>query len=106
MNNPHSIPITDRKIRFALVGCGRISKTHINAIEAHGEHAELVNVCDTDSVALAKAVNVTTVSGHARVDDLLEKTTADCVILATPSGLHPNQAIRVAGHASLGLGRA
>lgn len=31
----HSIrpPITDRKIRFALAGCGRIAASHFNAIE-------------------------------------------------------------------------
>ncbi|MDJ0938902.1 MAG: Gfo/Idh/MocA family oxidoreductase [Woeseiaceae bacterium] len=94
--NPPNIPITDRKVRFALVGCGRISTNHINAIEAHGEHAELVDVCDTDPEALAKAVKATGVNGHARLDHLLDDSTADCVILATPSGLHPNQAIRVA----------
>ncbi len=96
MNNPHFTPITDRKVRFALVGCGRIAKNHINAIEAHAEHAELVDVCDINAEVLTNAAEATGAKGHARLDELLEKTTADCVILATPSGLHPNQAIRVA----------
>ncbi len=29
----HSPPITDRKIRFALVGCGRIAQNHFAAME-------------------------------------------------------------------------
>lgn len=40
-------PITDRRIRIALVGCGRISRNHIKAIAAHHERAELVAICDT-----------------------------------------------------------
>lgn len=89
--------ITDRKIRFALVGCGRISKNHFDSISQHAEHAELVDVCDTDPGALQKAVHSTGVSGHSSLAALLQKTTADCVILATPSGIHPQQAIEVAG---------
>ena len=34
-----SQPITDRKIRFAIVGCGRISKNHIASIREHVQDA-------------------------------------------------------------------
>ena len=34
--------ITDRKIRFALVGCGRISENHFNSIKEQQENAEVV----------------------------------------------------------------
>ena len=47
-------PIVDRKIRFALVGCGRIAQNHIEAIRQHAERAELVAVCDIDPAALAR----------------------------------------------------
>jgi DNA-nicking Smr family endonuclease len=40
-------PITDRPIRIALVGCGRISANHIKAIAAHHDRAELIAICDT-----------------------------------------------------------
>ena len=33
--------INDRKIKIALVGCGRISRNHIKAIALHHERAEL-----------------------------------------------------------------
>ena len=40
-------PITDRRIRFALVGCGRIAANHFARHRAtHAERAELVDVCD------------------------------------------------------------
>ncbi len=90
-------PITDRKIRVALIGCGRIAANHFNAIEQHAENLELVDVCDVDSQALAQAVERTKATGHTNLTDLLKTTTADLVILTTPSGLHSRQAIQIAG---------
>lgn len=89
-------PVTDRKVRFALVGAGRIANNHFGAMEQHAEHCELVDVCDNNPEALRAAVQRTGAKGHARLEDLLASTTADCVILTTPSGLHPKQAIAVA----------
>ena len=90
------LPILDRVIRFALVGCGRIADHHFAAIEKHGDRAGIVDVCDTDPQALAKAVLKTGARGHASFADLLRETQADIVVLATPSGLHPEQAIEAA----------
>lgn len=93
----HNYPnINGRKIRLALVGCGRIAANHLDAIEQHAEHLELVDVCDVSPVALERAVARTGARGHRRLDDLLAVTDADLVILATPSGLHPNQTVEVA----------
>ncbi|MBB4846200.1 UDP-N-acetyl-2-amino-2-deoxyglucuronate dehydrogenase [Paucibacter oligotrophus] len=91
-----NLPILDRPIRFALVGCGRIAKNHIEAIAAHGARARLVAVCDTRPEALAAAVVATGAAGFASLDALLAGTDADVVVLATPSGLHPQQAMQVA----------
>lgn len=90
-------PITDRKIRVALIGCGRIAANHFNAIEKHADNLELVDVCDVDAEALAQAVERTKAIGHSNLTDLLKTTTADLVILTTPSGLHSRQAIQIAG---------
>lgn len=89
-------PITDRKIRFALVGCGRISKNHIGAISQHSDRAELVEVCDTNPASLQAAVEATGTQGYSSLTEMLKKGSADAVILATPSDLHPWQAIEVA----------
>ncbi|MCA0242465.1 MAG: Gfo/Idh/MocA family oxidoreductase [Proteobacteria bacterium] len=89
-------PITDRPIRFALVGCGRISANHIEALRQHAGRAELVAVCDNRPEALAAAVARTGAAGFASLDALLAGSDADVVVLATPSGLHPRQAMRAA----------
>ena len=88
--------VSGRKIRFALVGCGRISKNHFDSIKQHGDRAELVDVCDIDPQALAAAVKETGATGHATLTAMLQTTTADCVIVTTPSGLHPRQTIEIA----------
>jgi UDP-N-acetyl-2-amino-2-deoxyglucuronate dehydrogenase len=89
-------PITGRKLRLALVGCGRIAANHFGAMEGHSDHVELVDVCDVDHVALKAAVERTGAKGHSQLADMLKTTTADLVVLTTPSGLHPQQAIDVA----------
>lgn len=89
-------PITERKIRFALVGCGRISKNHIGAIAQHADRAELTEVCDTREQALAATVEATGAQGYSSLPDLLERGSADAVVLATPSGMHPMQAVEAA----------
>jgi UDP-N-acetyl-2-amino-2-deoxyglucuronate dehydrogenase len=88
--------INDRKIRLALVGCGRISVNHFDAIEKHADSVELVDVCDINTAALDRAVTRTNAAGYRNLTEMLKATTADLVILTTPSGLHPEQAIQVA----------
>lgn len=89
-------PIKDRRIRFALVGCGRIAANHMDAIERHAARCVLTDVCDVDPTALESAVARTGARGHRSLTELLQSSEADCVILATPSGLHPQQAIETA----------
>jgi UDP-N-acetyl-2-amino-2-deoxyglucuronate dehydrogenase len=89
-------PITDRRIRFALVGCGRIARNHMEALQKHAVRAELVGVCDVDPGALADAVRITGAPGYPDLGAVLAGTDADVVILATPSGLHPEQAFQIA----------
>jgi UDP-N-acetyl-2-amino-2-deoxyglucuronate dehydrogenase len=89
-------PITDRKLRIALVGCGRIAANHFGAMEGHGDNIDLVDVCDIDPVALKAAIERTGAKGHINLADMLKTTTADLVVLTTPSGLHPQQTIDVA----------
>jgi UDP-N-acetyl-2-amino-2-deoxyglucuronate dehydrogenase len=91
-----SYPIVDRPIRFAVVGCGRIAKNHFDALAKHRPAAEVVAVCDVDPVALAAAVKTTGAVGYASLTELLAHSDADIVVLATPSGLHPLQAMEAA----------
>lgn len=89
-------PVTDRKIRFALVGCGRIAQNHFAALKQHADRAELVSVCDIDPKSLEAAFKATGAKPFSSLNGLLADTSADIVVLATPSGLHPGQTIDVA----------
>ncbi len=89
-------PITNRKIRFAVVGCGRIATNHFNAIKEHSGDSELVGICDVDKHALSRAATETGAHPYPTLETLLQDTDADVVVLTTPSGLHPSQVIEVA----------
>jgi UDP-N-acetyl-2-amino-2-deoxyglucuronate dehydrogenase len=75
--------------RFALVGCGRICKKHIDAIEAIPD-AQLVAVCDIDPKA-AKAASEAAggVPYFENYDEMLSNVDTDIVNILTPSGDHP-----------------
>lgn len=88
--------ITGRKIKWALVGCGRIADKHFEALEKHSDNIELVAVCDIDAEALKKAEERTGAKGYQDYSEMLESSGADVVTIATPSGLHPAQTIEAA----------
>jgi UDP-N-acetyl-2-amino-2-deoxyglucuronate dehydrogenase len=96
----HRLPVRDRPIRFALAGCGRIAANHFDSIALHAERAELAAVCDNDPAALSGATQRTGARGFSTYAAMLEAMAgdglADIVVLATPSGLHPQQAIDAA----------
>ena len=89
-------PISDRKIRFALVGCGRIAQSHFNAIKQYKDLVEIVGVCDINPHSLASAVKTTGATPYSSLSEMLIKSNADAYILTAPSGLHSNQAIEIA----------
>ena len=84
------------KIRFAVVGCGRIADNHFAALRQHAARAELVAVCDNRPAVLAEVAAKHGVPGFASLDALLAGNDAEVVVLATPSGLHSRQAVKVA----------
>lgn len=92
--HPH---IQSRKIRIAIVGCGRIAENHFAAIAKHSADFEVVAICDTDPTALEKARHTHAVhAAYTSLTTLLQNETLDMVALCTPSGMHPAQAIEAA----------
>jgi UDP-N-acetyl-2-amino-2-deoxyglucuronate dehydrogenase len=89
-------PIVGRKIKFAVIGCGRIAERHFDALAAHAANAQLIGVCDVDRRVLAAAVEKSGAPGFPSLGELLAQTEPDVVVLATPSGLHPAQTIEAA----------
>jgi UDP-N-acetyl-2-amino-2-deoxyglucuronate dehydrogenase len=99
--NPQRTAVSGRPVRFAIVGCGRIAQNHIESIKTHADRAEIAAVCDVQPDALAQAVTKTGAEGFSSLSALLAAHESgacpvDCVVLTTPSGLHPRQAIEVA----------
>lgn len=92
-----SLPIVrERKIRVGLVGCGRISKSHFASFEKLSADIELAAVCDIDNAVLEIHSNSYGVPGFSQMADMLQNVTLDVVVLCTPSGLHPEQAVLAA----------
>ena len=90
--------VRDRKIRVGLVGCGRISKNHFGSFDKHGADIELVAVCDIDAAVLDAHAKSYGVPGFIRMEDMLKSVALDLVVLCTPSGLHPEQAVLASRH--------
>lgn len=94
----HYTPIAGRKIRIAVVGCGRISKNHFSSIEKHSDQLELAAVCDIDPKALSEHAEKHQVPAYSNMEEMLEKEQLDLVALCTPSGIHPDQSVLAAKH--------
>lgn len=90
--------IHDRKIRIAIIGCGRISKNHFGSIEKHAENFELVSVCDINADTLKAHTEQYSVPGYNRLEDMLRTEKPDMLAICTPSGLHADQAVIAARH--------
>jgi UDP-N-acetyl-2-amino-2-deoxyglucuronate dehydrogenase len=92
---PVKAPRADRPFRLALVGCGRISERHFDAI---GGRRDLCVAAVCDSVperahAAGERLGVPTFTSYAT---MLDEVEADAVVICTPSGLHPAQGILAA----------
>ena len=90
--------INNRKIRLAIVGCGRISKNHFAAIEKHSNNLQLVAICDNNPEVLRKHSEAYGVKGHISAEELFKTEQLDLVVLCTPSGSHAQQTILAAQH--------
>mgnify|MGYP006413577651 CR=1 FL=1 len=86
----HSI-VSDRKIRIAIVGCGRISKNHFGSIEQHQVDIELVSICDIQQDVLSEHEAKYKVKGYLDLEQMLENEKLDLVAICTPSGIHADQ---------------
>lgn len=82
-------------VRIALVGCGRISRNHFDAIRRI-DGLQLVAVCDSDAGRAELAGTAEGVPWYTSLDEMLMHVPSDAVVIATPSGLHPQHGIAAA----------
>lgn len=93
------------KLRFAILGCGRISSKHVEAIINNKEDAELVAVYDIiEELAIDKkeqyelSIEGSNVKVYTDYNEFLNDKDIDVVTIATISGYHAKQAIDCLNH--------
>jgi UDP-N-acetyl-2-amino-2-deoxyglucuronate dehydrogenase len=83
------------RYRIGVVGCGRISRNHFDAI-AKIEGFELTAVCDVVESRAQEAATRLGVPAFTSLARMLEVAPLDVVAVCTPSGLHPDHGVEVA----------
>jgi UDP-N-acetyl-2-amino-2-deoxyglucuronate dehydrogenase len=80
------------KIKFAIIGCGRIGGRHAEHINNLGL---LTAVCDTDKVKADNLANLYGAKPYYTIDSFLtEHTDVEVVSICTPNGLHAEHTIK------------
>jgi UDP-N-acetyl-2-amino-2-deoxyglucuronate dehydrogenase len=87
--------VSDRVWRIALVGCGRISRNHFEAI-ARIEGLTLSAVCDVVPERAQAAGEQQGVPWFTSYAEMLQSAECDVVAVCTPSGLHPQHGVLAA----------
>ncbi len=83
-------------LRIALIGCGRISKNHFEAIAAQPD-AQCIACCDIIENRAEEAANKYSIPiWTTSYDQMLSDLNIDLISICTPSGLHPQHGIQAA----------
>ena len=83
----------NKKIRFAVIGCGHIGKRHAEMI-TRDEGAELVALCDIRPRA-ELGIEAYDVPFYPSLEELLAHEKPDVINICTPNGLHADMAVRI-----------
>lgn len=86
-----------KKLNFAIIGCGRISPRHFDALQKHIPEADVIACCDLDSKLAKEAGSKYSVQWYTNYHEMLEKhPEIDVVSILTPSGDHAHHTVEVA----------
>src|SRR5215211_6688688 len=81
-------------LNFALIGCGRIARKHVDAI-ANAADAKLVAVCDTDRQRASAIASKLDIPHFTDIDEMLTSVPEiDVVNVLTPTGYHAQHVVR------------
>lgn len=86
-----------QKIRIVVIGCGLISKFHMDAIQENPA-AELAGVYDTIAEAAQQAAQAQNTCPYHKLEDIWADETVDAVCICTPSGTHGPIALDAIAH--------
>ena len=88
-------PPARRDFRVALVGCGRISQNHFDSVKQI-DGLSFTAVCDIVESRAKSAGEQLGVPWFTDYERMLRDAECDVVVIATPSGLHPQHGILAA----------
>jgi len=89
--------MTKKKLRFALLGCGRIAKRHAELLgTGQIKGAQLIAVCDVRRERAEEFGAKYGVAAYQSIEEMLTNPDIDVVSVLTPSGMHAEHAIAVA----------
>ena len=84
--------MSDKIVRFGILGCGAIARFHADAI-AHLENAALIGVADSNITLAEKFAEQYAVKAYPGFYAMLEDANIDAVCICTPSGFHAENAM-------------
>ena len=87
-----------KKLKIGVVGCGRISDCHFEAIKNNSNVMSLVAICDRNDDKLSSSVKKTGAKGYLNFDEMLDNEDLDAVSICTPNGYHFENAKKVLNH--------
>jgi UDP-N-acetyl-2-amino-2-deoxyglucuronate dehydrogenase len=83
--------------KIGLVGCGRISSKHFEAI-AEIEGAEIISCCDIMKERAEETAQKYGIKNYyTDYERMLTTEGLDAILICTPSGMHPDMGIKAAG---------
>ncbi|MDR3476689.1 MAG: Gfo/Idh/MocA family oxidoreductase [Gammaproteobacteria bacterium] len=78
--------------KVGLLGCGRISQFHLNALKDQVDLYEIAAVADIQPERAAQMAAQFGAKFYSSLDAMLQSEKLNLVVLCTPSGMHPAQA--------------
>jgi UDP-N-acetyl-2-amino-2-deoxyglucuronate dehydrogenase len=87
--------LSGKTFRISLVGCGRISRNHLEAI-SRIDGLELVAAADRDEERARSLAKTLGIPWFTSYEKMLDEVPSEVVAICTPSGLHPSQGVLAA----------
>lgn len=82
----------ERKVRFAIIGCGAISQKHLQSLSQIPD-AEVVAVCDISAEAARNVGEQWSVAHFTDPHQMLKQYDVDVITILSPSGLHASHVL-------------
>ena len=94
------------RLRFAIVGCGRIAPRHAQSLAELSDRAQLVAVADVIESRAQRPARDYSAEAATDYRRLLDRKDIDVINICTPSGLHAQMGIEAAQAASTSSSRS